>query len=143
MAYTAFLPKPGRLGIAPTAFQSGALNLGTLAAGTQTHNMGAFPNKAYVDSIVVCAGTFPTASTSCTIQISTFDGTNTVNLTAATDINAKTAGAPVALSLLSTLTEAQRTLSTIESLQVSVVTVGTVSVQPVDLTVTVQLSVEN
>ena len=45
MAYNAFLPKPGRLGIAPTAFQSGILSLGTLAAGTVTKNIGAFPNK--------------------------------------------------------------------------------------------------
>lgn len=143
MPINAFLPKPGRLGIAPAAFNSGRLNTGTLAAGTVVHNIGAFPNKSYIDSAVICADTFPTAATSCTLKLSKFDGTTTTDLTAATSINAKTAGVPIPFVLLSTLSEQQRTLFPTESLILTMVTTGAVSVQPDDVTVCVQLSVEN
>ena len=143
MAYNAFLPKPGRLGIAPVCFNSGRLNTGTLAAGTVVHNIGAFPNKCWVDSVIVCADTFPTAGTSCTVKVSKFDGTTTTDLTAATSINAKTAGVPIAIALSSSLTDVQRTLNPTESLIVTMVTSGSVTVQPDDVTVVVQLCVEN
>ena len=143
MAYNAFNPKPGRLGIAPVVFNSGRINTGTLAAGTVTHNIGAFPNNAWVDSAIICADTFPTAGTSCTVKLSKYDGTTTTDLTAATSINAKTAGVPVVLAISSTATDAQRTLKPTESLVITMVTSGSVTVQPDDVTINVQLSVEN
>jgi hypothetical protein len=143
MPYNAFLPKPGRLGIAPVSFNSGRINTGTLAAGTAVHNIGAFPNNAWVDSAIVCADTFPTAGTSCTITVSKTDGTTVTVLTTATSINTKSAGVPIALPIVTSLTDAQRTLKPTESLTVTIITAGSVTVQPDDVTVNVQLSVEN
>ncbi len=122
MPYTFFAPKPGRLGMLPVPLTSGRINTGTLAAGTQTHTMGAMPGKCFIkyDS---------TANTA-------------VTLTADLDINDKTDRESLALAITSTLTEAQRTLNPGDTLEFEIVTVGAVSVQPDDIVCVVELFVE-
>lgn len=138
-----FNPKPGRFGTLPVPFQSGRLNTGTLGAGTQTHNIGAMAATCLVSRVTICAETFPTAATSCTLQVFKMTGATALALTAATDINAKTADTPIQVAVTGTLTDAERTLRPGDSLRVSIVTVGAVSAQPEDITVTVELLVQD
>jgi hypothetical protein len=142
MAYNFFAPKPGRLGTLPVPLNSGRLNTGTLAAGTDNHNIGGFPAKAYVNRATLCAGTYPTAATSCVVTLFEMTGATAVALTDGLNINAQTAETPLQFVFLTSTTEAQRTLTTASSLRVAMVTVGAVSVQPDDITVTVELLVQ-
>jgi hypothetical protein len=142
MAYNFFAPKPGRFGTIPVPLTSGRLNTGTLAAGTDNHNIGGFPAKAYVNRATLCAGTYPTAATSCVVTLFEMTGATAVALTAGLDINTKTANEPLQFVFLTTTTDAERTLTTASSLRVAMVTVGAVSVQPDDITVTVELLVQ-
>ena len=142
MAYNFFAPKPGRLGTLPVPLNSGRLNTGTLAAGTDNHNIGGFPAKAYVNRATLCAGTYPTAATSCVVTLFEMTGATAVALTDGLNINAQTAETPLQFVFLTTTTDAQRTLTTASSLRVAMVTVGAVSVQPDDVTVTVELLVQ-
>ena len=142
MAYNFFAPKPGRLGTLPIPLNSGRLNTGTLAAGTDNHNIGGFPAKAYVNRASLCAGTYPTAATSCVVTLFEMTGATAVALTDGLNINTQTAETPLQFVFLTTTTDAQRTLTTASSLRVAMVTVGAVSVQPDDVTVTVELLVQ-
>ena len=141
MAYNFFAPKPGRLGALPVPLTSGRINTGTLAAGTQTHNIGGFPAKSYVNRATLCAEIFPTA-TSNVVTLFKMTGATAVALTAGLDINTKTADTPLQFVFLTTTTDAERTLTQADSLRVSIVTVGSVTVQPEDVTVVVELLVQ-
>jgi len=136
-----FAPKPGRFGTLPVAFGN-RLNTGTLAAGTATHNFGGFPASAIINRASCCAQTFPTAATSCVATISKMTGATAVVLTDSLNINTQTANTPLQFVFLTTTTEAQRTLTTADSLRVTIVTTGVVSVQPDDVTVNVELLVK-
>jgi hypothetical protein len=135
-----FSPRPGRFGIQPVIIQQ-RINTGTLAAGTQTHNLGGLPHKAIISAVQVSADTYPTAATNCTVTLVKRDASaaGNVTLSSAIDINAKTAETVQAGSLLTTLTDAQRLLDTGDTVKISLVTTGAVSVQPDDLVVTVEL----
>lgn len=137
-----FLPRPGRFGLVPTLLTSGRINTGTLAAGTQTHNIGTSPGRAQVLRAVVSAETFPTAATNCTVRLVKRDvsAASNVNLSDAIDINAKTAETGISIPLLSTLSDADARLDAGDTLKLSLVTTGAVSVQPDDLVVVVELS---
>ena len=142
MPYNFFAPKPGRLGVHPSNFASGRLNTGTLAAGTQTHNIGGFPAKAYINRASVCAEIFPTAATSCVVTLFKMTGATAVALTSGLNVNTQTADTPLQFVFLTSTTDAQRTLTNADSLRVSIVTVGAVSVQPEDVTCNVELLVQ-
>jgi hypothetical protein len=139
MPQTFFAPKAGRYGTQPIPYNSGRINTGTLAAGTQTHNAGGLPTKCWINKASLCAETFPTAATSCAVTLFKMTGATAVALTSALDINTKTADTPLQFSFLTTLTDAQRTLTTADSLRISIVTVGSVTVQPDDVTVAYEL----
>lgn len=145
-AYNFFKPRPGRFGIAPVLLTSGRINTGTLAAGTQAHDIGSYPSRtAIINAVSMSAGTWPTAATSCVMTIKKYDASasTVVTITSALDINDKTDSTAIAASLLSTLTPAQRLLDIGDTLQVEIVTVGAVSVQPDDLIVTVELLLQS
>ncbi len=137
-----FAPRPGRFGIAPIVLEA-RLNTGTLAAGTATFHIGGLgtTRKAVISSVNVSALTFPTAATSCVATLVKRDvsAAGNVTLTSNIDVNAKTAETVQQGALLTTLTDAQKLLDAGDTLKVSLVTTGAVSVQPVDLTVTVEL----
>ena len=143
MPYNYFAPRPGRLGVLPVPFNSGRINTGTLAAGTQNHNIGGTPAQCYINRATLCADTFPTAATSCVVTLFKMTGATALALTSGLDINTKTADTPLQFAFLSTLTDAQRTLTNADSLRLAIVTVGAVSAQPDDITVSVELLVEN
>ncbi len=137
--YNFFKPKPGRFGVAPVVLTVKP-EFGTLAAGTVVHNLGSIPSRAFISKISISAGTFPAA----TVVAATFrkkPSSTAVALTSAIDIDDKTAGTAVAGSFLSSLTEAQRTLNPGETLELSVVTAGSVTAQSEDLVVSVELLV--
>jgi hypothetical protein len=136
-----FAPKPGRFGVMPVAITVQP-TFGTLAAGTVVHNLGAYPVKAFISKISIAAGTFPTAATSIAATLQKKPSGTAVSLTSAIDMNAKTAATAVQGAFLTTISEADQTLNPGETLQLSIVTTGAVSVQPADVTVTVELLVE-
>ena len=143
MPYNYFAPRPGRLGVLPVPFNSGRINTGTLAAGTQNHNRGGFAPRCYINRATLCADTFPTAATSCVVTLFKMTGATALALTEGLDINTKTADTPLQFTFLSTLTDAERTLTNADSIRLAIVTVGAVSAQPDDITVCVELLVEN
>jgi hypothetical protein len=137
--YNFFRPKPGRFGVAPVVLAVKP-SFGTLAAGTVVHNLGSIPSRAYISKISISAGTFPNADSVAATLRKKPSGT-AVALTSAIDIDNKTASTAVAGSFLAAATEAQRTLNPGETLELSVVTVGSVTAQPADLVVSVELLV--
>jgi hypothetical protein len=141
MPFNFFAPKPGRFGTHPVIFNSGRVNTGTLAAGTATHNIGAYGTKSFISKATVCAETFPSAG-ACTIRLVKMTGATALNLTDNIDINGKTADTPIQMPILATLSEQERTLNTGDSLRLTMVTTSTVSTQPDDVTVNVELLVE-
>lgn len=144
MPYNHYSPIPGRLGSAPGIFQSGRINTGTLAPGTQTHSLGGYNRRGWIKNAVLSAGGYPTAATSCVatlVKYNTTDGA--VTLTDDLVINTQTADTVLNFVFPSTLTEKQRTLNPGDVLRLVIVTVGAVTVQPDDITVTIDLFVEN
>jgi len=141
MAYNFFAPQPGRLGTLPIQLNSGRINTGTLAAGTQNHSIAASPTKVFFNKACIVAGTFPTAATSCTAQLIKLTGATTTALTNALDINAKTANVPLQFTLVSTLSDTDRTINVGDSIRLAIVTTGSVSVQPDDVNANVEVLV--
>lgn len=135
-----FQPRPGRFGTQNVMLDQ-SLATGTLGAGTLTFHLGGLPAKAVINRITISALTFPTAATSCVATLVKRDvsAAGNVTLTSNIDVNAKTAEQAITSNLLSTLTDAQRLLDTGDTLKLSLVTTGAVSVQPVGLTVVVEL----
>jgi putative aminopeptidase FrvX len=68
-------------------------------------------------------------------------GATAVALTSGLSINAEAAVIPLQFTFLTTTTDAERTLTQGDSVRVSIVTVGSVTVQPDDVTVAVELLV--
>lgn len=139
---TYFAPRPGRLGIMPTLLNSGRINTGTLAAGTQNHNIGTYPGKAYINKFTVSAEAFPNATTN-TVTLIKYDASAAadVTLSSALDINNKTANVAQVGAMIATLTEAQRTLDTGDTIRIQLITTGSVTTQPDDITINVELLV--
>lgn len=140
-----FRPRPGRFGTQLVLLTSGRVNTGTLAAGTQTHTIGGLPRKAIISGITVSAETWPTAATSCTVTLVKRDASAAadVTLSSAVDVNDQTDGTAIIGALLTTLTDKERLLDTNDTLKVSLVTTGSVTVQPDDIVITVELMVLN
>jgi 3-oxoacyl-ACP reductase-like protein len=144
MPYNIFAPTPGRLGVLPNLLV-GRCDAAIGNNTTTTYSFGSHPAKCYINRAVVSAGTVP-ASTSGTILgvIQKYDASANaaVTLTADVDLEALTAKEGTAVALLSTLTDAERTLDTGDTLQFVVTTNNTVTTAAVDLMVNVELFVE-
>lgn len=144
MPYNIFAPTPGRLGVLPNLLV-GRCDAAIGNSTTTTYSFGSHPAKCYINRAVVSAGTVP-ASTSGTILgvIQKYDASAdaAVTLTDNVDLEALVAKEGTAVALLSTLTDAQRTLDTGDTLQFAVTTTNTVTTAAVDLMVNVELFVE-
>lgn len=144
MPYNIFAPTPGRLGVLPNLLV-GRCSAAIGNSTTTTYSFGSHPAKCYINRAVVSAGTVP-ASTSGTILgvIQKYDASAdaAVTLTDNVDLEALVAKEGTAVALLSTLTDAQRTLDTGDTLQFVVTTTNTVTTAAVDLVVNVELFVE-
>lgn len=144
MPYNIFAPTPGRLGVLPNLLV-GRCSAAIGNSTTTTYSFGSHPAKCYINRAVVSAGTVP-ASTSGTILgvIQKYDASAdaAVTLTDNVDLEALVAKEGTAVALISTLTDAQRTLDTGDTLQFVVTTTNTVTTAAVDLVVNVELFVE-
>jgi len=144
MPYNYFAPTPGRFGVLPNLL-AGRCDAAIGNNTTTTYSFGSHPAKCYINRAVVSAGTVP-AATSGTILgvIKKYDASANaaVTLTDNVDLEALTANEGTAVALLSTLTEAERTLDTGDTLQFVVTTNNTVTTAAVDLMVNVELFVE-
>lgn len=141
----AFMPKPGRFGVLPNVL------VGRCAAAignntTTTYNFGGHPATCLITRALVSAGTVP-ASTSGTIlaTLEKYDATANaaVTLSGNIDLEALTAHEGTAVALLTTLTDAQRTLRPGDTLRLAVVTNNTVTTAAVDLVCNVELLVQD
>lgn len=139
-----FSPLAGRFGIMPN------LLVGRCAAAignstTTTYNFGGHPAKCIINRAVVSAGTVP-ASTSGTILgvLQKYDASAdaAVALTDNVDLEALTAHEGTAVTLLTTLTDAQKLLDTGDTVRFVVTTNNTVTTAAVDLVVNVELLVQ-
>jgi hypothetical protein len=139
-----FAPLPGRFGVIPN------LLVGRCAAAignttTTTYNFGSHPAVCLINRAVVSAGTVP-ASTSGTILgvLQKYDASAdaAVVLSGNVDLEALTAHEGTAITLLTTLTDAQKTLDTGDTVRFVVTTDNTVTTAAVDLMVNVELLVQ-
>jgi hypothetical protein len=140
MAFNFFSPKPGRFGIATTLLVGRCQT--TMANGV-TYQFGSHPAKCLISRAVVSALTVPVSNAgTITGVLQKYDASANaaVTLTGNVNLEALTAKEGTAVSLLTTLTDAQKTLDTGDTLQF-VITSGTVDTQPVDLMVNTELLV--
>ena len=141
----AFSPLAGRFGIMPNLL-AGRCDAAIGNSTTTTYSFGGHPAKCVINRAVVSAGTVP-ASTSGTILavLQKYDASaNTaVTLTDNVDLEALTAKEGTAVTLLTTLTDAEKLLDTGDTVQFVVTTNNTVTTAAVDLMVNVELLVQN
>lgn len=140
----AFSPLAGRFGIMPNLL-AGRCNAAIGNNTTTTYSFGGHPAKCLINRAVVSAGTVP-ASTSGTILavLQKYDASadTAVALTDNIDLEALTAHEGTAVTLLSTLTDAQKLLDTGDTVRLVVTTNNTVTTAAVDLMVNVELLVQ-
>lgn len=141
----AFSPIAGRFGIMPNLL-AGRCDAAIGNNTTTTYNFGGHPAKCIINRAVVSAGTVP-ASTSGTILgvLQKYDASAdaAVALTDNIDLEALTAHEGTAVTLLTTLTDAQKLLDTGDTVRFVVTTNNTVTTAAVDLMVNVELLVQS
>jgi hypothetical protein len=107
------------------------------------YNFGSHPAKCVISRAVVSAGTVPVSNAgTITGVLQKYDASANaaVPLTASVNLETLVAHEGTAVALLTTLTDAQKTLDTGDTLRF-VITSGTVDTQPVDLMVNTELLV--
>lgn len=145
MAYNRFRARPGRYGIDVTHLQMG--NPGPIApvavaSSTVTYRVGSPRRRQYVETVSVLMGTLPTGSAAITAQVFKRNSVGALNqaITGAFDLKAGVAALTVG-NIPITATESQRTLQDGDYYAVDIVAAGTITQQPVDLFVTIEIAV--
>jgi hypothetical protein len=139
------MPKPGRFGVLPNLL-AGRCDAAIGDSGTTTYNFGGHPAPCVISRAVVSAGTVPASSGGTILAVlQKYDASANaaVTLTANIDLEALVAKEGTAVALLSTLTDAQRTLDAGDTLQLVVTTTSTVGTAAVDLQCNIELLVQN
>lgn len=139
-----FAPLANRSGVMPVAV-TGRLD-GTIGnSGDTTFSFGGFPRRAYVSRFIISQAVLATSASALTCVIQKYDASANaaVVLTASVDLLTATqvAREGYAIDLLSSLTQAQKTLEVGDTLEVKVTAAGTVSGQPTDFFATAELLV--
>lgn len=140
----AFMPAPGRFGVIPNLVTGRCVT--TIAnSTTTTYNFGGHPATCLATRAMVSAGTVPTSGSALTGVLQKYDAANNtaVALSAAVNLLTLTAHEGTAVPLLSTLTDAQKTLLPGDTLRFVITAAGTVTLQPVDLMVNTEVLVQN
>jgi len=135
-----FAPKPGRFGVASTLLVGRCQT--TMANGV-TYQFGSHPAKCLIARATVSALTAPISSAGAvTGVLQKYDASANaaVALTDSVNLETLTSKEGTAVPLLTTLTDAQRTLDVGDTLQF-VITSGAIDTQPVDLMVNTELFV--
>jgi hypothetical protein len=139
-----FAPTPGRLGTLPN-LMVGRCDAVIGNTATTIYNFGGHPAVCQINRAVVSAATVP-ASTSGTILgvLQKYDASTdtAVALTGNVDLEALVAHEGTAVTLLSTLTDEQKTLAAGDTVRFAVTTNNTVTTAAVDLMVNVELLVQ-
>ena len=139
--YRNFKPKPGRVGFHPM-LKHGDCQAAIGNSTATTYNFGGTPSRTFISKAVVSAGTVP-ASTSGTILgvVQKYDASAdaAVALSGNVDLEALTAHEAADIPLLTSLTDAQRTMDTGDTLRFVVTTNNTVTTAAVDLAVDFEL----
>jgi len=139
-----FGPKANRSGTMPVALV-GRLD-GTVGnSGDTTFSFGGYPQKGYLSKFIVSQAVLMTSGGAVTAVVQKYDAsanaavvlTDAVDLLTATQV----AREGYAIELLSTLSQAQRTLDVGDTLEVKVTAASTVTGQPTDFFVTAELLV--
>lgn len=139
-----FLPLPGRFGVLPNLVTGRCVTTVANSAAT-TYNFGGHPATCVVSRAMVSAGTIPASASALTGVLQKYDATANaaVTLSAAVNLLTLTAHEGTAVPLLTTLTEAQKTLLPGDTLRFVITAAGTVTTQPVDLMVNTEVLVQN
>ena len=143
MAYNFFAPKPGRLGVLPTLLV-GNCDATIAGTGTTSYNFGGHPARCYINRAVVSALIVPVSASGTVLGVlQKYDASANaaVALTGNIDLETLTANEGTAVSLLSTLTDAERTLDGGDTLRLVVTTTAAVGTAEEDLTVNFELLV--
>lgn len=138
------MPIPGRFGVLPNLV-TGRCTTTIANSTTTTYNFGGHPATCIINRAMVSAGTLPASASALTGVLQKYDATanSAVALTAAVDLLTLTAHEGTAVSLLTTLTDAQKTLRPGDTLRFVITAAGTVTTQPVDLMVNTEVLVQN
>jgi D-serine deaminase-like pyridoxal phosphate-dependent protein len=139
-----FAPTAGRFGVLPNLV-TGRCAANIANSTTTTYNFGGHPATCLVSRAMVSAGTVPTSASAVTGVLQKYDATANaaVALTAAVDLLTLTAHEGTAVSLLSSLTDAQKTLRPGDTLRFVITAAGTITAQAVDLMVNTEVLVQN
>lgn len=145
MANNRFAPKPARFGI-ETAYlvlgNPGPIAPVAVASSTVTYRIGTPKRRLFVETASVLMGTLPTGSLAITAQVFKRNSVGALNqaITGTFDLKAGVAALTVALIPI-TATDAQRSLKEGDYLAVDIVAAGTITQQPVDLFIPVEVAV--
>lgn len=140
----AFLPLPGRFGVLPNIVTGRCVT--TIANSTSTtYNFGGHPATCLVNRAMISAGTIPASASALTGVLQKYDAANNtaVALSAAVNLLTLTAHEGTAVPLLTTLTDAQKTLLPGDTIRFVITAAGTVTTQPVDLMINTEVLVQN
>lgn len=139
-----FAPTAGRFGVLPNLV-TGRCTANIANSTTTTYNFGGHPATCLVSRAMVSAGTVPTSASAVTGVLQKYDATANaaVALTAAVDLLTLTAHEGTAVPLLSSLTNAQKTLRPGDTLRFVITAAGTITAQAVDLMVNTEVLVQN
>ena len=144
--FTHFSPKTARRAGALPNLVVGRCQATIDNSATTNYNFGSHPATCYINRAVVSALTVPVCGSGTILAtIIKYDASANaaVTLTGDIDLEALTAKEGTAVALLSSLTEAQRTLDTGDTLGLVVVSTNTVGTANVDLYCNIEVLVLN
>lgn len=137
-----FLRGPGRYGQS-IAFVRGALTGNIANSTTTTYNTGGIHRKSEIERLAISARTVVASAGAVTCIVYKYDATanSAVALSAAFDLKSLTADETSQIPLLTTLTDSQLLLREGDTFRVVVTAASTISTQPADLILSVEVAV--
>jgi hypothetical protein len=139
-----FNPLASRSGVMPVAI-TGRLD-GTIAnTATTTFSFGGFPRLGFISRALVSSFVLPTSASAVTAVLQKYDAVSNSVVVLSSAVSLLTPGAVaregVTIELLSSLTQAQRTLKVGDTLELAVTAAGTVTGQATGLICSVEVLV--
>lgn len=145
MALNRFAPRPSRFGTDISHFQMG--NPGPIApvataSATVVYRIGTARRRMYTETVSILIGTLPTGGAAITAQLFKRNSVGALNqaITGTFSLTAGVAALTVG-AIPITATDAQRTLKDGDYYAVDIVAAGTITLQPSDLFVTIEVAV--
>ena len=144
MTFPFFGPKAHRSGVMPVAI-GGRID-GTIGdSATTLFSLGGYPRLAYISKFVVSQQVLATSGSALTFVVQKYDASATTAVVLTAAVDALTAGQTLRIGdeidVLSSLTQAQRTLAPGDTLEVLFTAAGTVTGQPTNFVLNAELLV--